>query len=344
MVTIICTIISFFLLFLSCSSEEENQNLFELKWEKVQQNPIIPTGLYEWDNKQVLVSTVMQLKNKFWMWHYSLGDKEKFQIGLKESKNGYQWRNVSTEPILKPGANGEWDDFRVSKPCVIYDGNLFRMWYVGETRIEGRVTPRIGYASSKDGLNWIKSELNPVFDLNTFQYDYTYFLRYFWIIEDNGQYKMWFSSVGQNKYKNVESIGYAESANGIDWEVHSDPVLERDTTSIWEDFYVSNPMVIKKDSVYYMFYGGLGRFGFLFKENIGIARSYDGINWEKYHDNPVLVSTDHSEAWDREFVTQPRVLQVSSETYYLWYVGADEKNTSEEKGLYQVGLAIGKFK
>ena len=79
---------------------------------------------------------------------------------------------------------------------------------------------------------------------------------------------MWFSAVGKNTYKNIESIGFAYSHDGLTWQVHPTPVLERDTSSIWEDFYVSNPMVIKIDSTYFMFYGGLARMGFLFKENI----------------------------------------------------------------------------
>ena len=154
---------------------------------------------------------------------------------------------------------------------------------------------------------------------------------------------MWFSAVGIESYNNIESIGYAFSDDGIDWEVHPQPVLERDTTSVWEDFYVSNPSVIKEDSAYYMFYGGLGRYGYLFKEGIGLAKSYDGVHWQKYFDNPILINTEEQTAWDREFVTNPRVLPVEKNRYYLWYLGADKKTTKEELGNYQIGLAIGRY-
>jgi len=332
------------LTFYSCSSSDESHNLFDLKWQKTQKNPIITPGYYGWDSKQVLVGTVLRLQGKFWMWHYSLGDRGKFQIGLKDSKDGFSWRNTSTEPVLKPGGEGEWDDLRVSKPCVIYDGNIFRMWYVGETKKEGKIIPKIGLAISQDGVKWEKYQDNPIFDLRDYNHDFADFLFYSWVLQESNHYKMWFSAAGKNDYKNIQSIGIAHSDDGMNWRVHPEPVLERDTTSVWENFYVANPMVFKKDSLYYMFYGGLGRFGFLFKENIGIARSYDGIKWEKYHDNPVLVYTYDSEAWDREFVTQPRVLKAESDKYYMWYVGADKKNTTDQKGLYQIGLAIGEFK
>ena len=102
-------------------------------------------------------------------------------------------------------------------------------------------------------------------------------------------------------------------------------------------------MVIKDNDRYYMFYGGLGRFGYLFKESIGIAMSYDGIKWRKNDNNPILVSADISDAWDREFVTQPRVEKINNGNFYMWYVGADKKNTLDSLANYQIGLSIGKY-
>ena len=324
-------------------SKSKKADLFELEWKKSEKNPVVEPGFYGWDSKQVYTGTILKINDDYRMWYYGNDENGPLEIGIKKSKDGIDWRKIQDRPVLTNGENDEWDNLRVSKPCVVLEDNLYKMWYLGESRQNNKIVPKIGLATSPDGISWSKNESNPIFDLEKYEFPWAVFLRYFWILKENDHYKMWFSAVGVESYNNIESIGYAWSQDGINWEVYPQPVLERDTLSVWEDFYVSNPCVIKKDSTYYMFYGGLGRYGYLFKESIGIAKSNDGKYWQKYAKNPILFYTEVSDAWDREFVTQPRVLQIKRDLYYLWYTGADKKNTKEELGNYQIGLAIGKF-
>lgn len=326
------------LLFNSCS-KEKSSDLFELKWEKSAKNPVIEPGFHGWDSKQVYPGTVLKIDGDYLMWYYGSDEDGPLQIGVKKSEDGIEWKKIQDKPVLTSGQEEGWDNERVSKPCVIFENEQYKMWYLGETKQDNKIIPEIGFATSEDGISWIKNRQNPVFDLKKYNLPWASFLRYFWILKEQDQYKMWFSAVGEKSYENIESIGYASSPDGYDWQIHPTPVLKRDSTNIWEDFYVSNPYVLKTDSVYYMFYGGLGRYGYLFKESICLAKSNNGIHWKKYYDNPILINTEESSAWDREFVTNPRVLKIK-DRYYLWYVGADKKNTAEELGNYQIGLAI----
>ena len=344
LIPILFLILTNLIFLISCNSGTKSKNPFNLTWEKYKKNPVFKPAVYSWDSKQVLIGTVFRQDGQYLMWYYGTGNDRRFSIGIAESPDGLKWRREKNSPILEAGPKQSWDAFRVTRPCVIHENNLYTMWYLGETKEEGKIKPCIGITSSEDGIAWHKNEKNPVFDLRKFNFPWAYFLRSFWILKEDSVYKMWFSAVGKENYQNIESVGYANSLDGVDWKIHKKPVLERDTTHAWENFYVSNPMVIQDNDRYYMFYGGLGRFGYLFKESIGIAMSYDGILWLKYSGNPILVGGDVADAWDREFVTQPRVMKINDGKFYMWYVGADEKNTLDSLGNYQIGLSTGRYK
>ena len=59
--------------------------------------------------------------------------------------------------ILEPGAEGEWDSFRVMQPMVLRIGNKgYLMMYTGYDKYDHR--GKIGYATSLNGVNWKKVE------------------------------------------------------------------------------------------------------------------------------------------------------------------------------------------
>ncbi len=343
-ILLLMSFISLLVFISSCTQKIDKTNLFQLKWKKYSDKPVIAPSIHGKNCRQIYVGSVLKLDNYFAMWDYFMTSSKQFRIGYLESDDGVHWRKKIKHPVLSAGEKGLWDEYQVSKPCVFIKDGEYEMWYLGELMHRDTLVQGIGLAVSTNGTEWQKKQDNPRFRLDDYHLEWAYFLRYFWVVWEGDHYKMWFSAVGRGKYKNVESIGLATSPDGVNWRIYKRPVLEKDSSSVWEDFYVSNPMVVKSGTRYYMFYGGLGRFGLLFKENIGVASSPDGINWKKYEKNPVVGSTENASAWDREFVTQPRVVKVKDDTYYMWYVGADKKNTRTETGSYQIGLAIGKFK
>jgi len=69
---------------------------------------------------------------------------------------------VEAAPALAPGPLGDWDDFRVSHPCVLRVGSQWRMYYEGARLDENGLTAEIGLATSTDGVHWQKSPQNPL--------------------------------------------------------------------------------------------------------------------------------------------------------------------------------------
>lgn len=71
--------------------------------------------------------------------------EHRYHIRYAESRDGIQWERRGQVAIDFRSA----DEYAISRPCVVLDGNLYRMWY----SYRGRAY-RIGYAESGDGITW----------------------------------------------------------------------------------------------------------------------------------------------------------------------------------------------
>jgi hypothetical protein len=89
-----------------------------------------------------------------------------------ESDDGLTWRREGrivlggewwdgTNPAPPPGA-----DHAFSRPCVVRDGGVYRMWY----SCRGR-RYRVGYATSPDGLTWRRRDDEAGIDVSASGWD-----------------------------------------------------------------------------------------------------------------------------------------------------------------------------
>ena len=94
-------------------------------------------------------------------------------IGIAISTDGINWTRPTLDPVFTAQA-GAWDSSYVGSPRVIYDGNIYRMFYVGSNvtgpksginaHFTNDATAYIGVAESSDGLNWTRAgRTSPVF-------------------------------------------------------------------------------------------------------------------------------------------------------------------------------------
>jgi len=77
------------------------------------------------------------------------------QTGLAVSRDLVTWERVSSNPVLSAGAPGAFDERFASDPCVLRDGDTWVMFYFG-LATDGHA--REGYATSRDLVNWTKSD------------------------------------------------------------------------------------------------------------------------------------------------------------------------------------------
>ena len=67
-------------------------------------------------------------------------------LGIATSKDGYTWSKYAGNPVLRPGAPGQWDDNEVGGTALVYVNNKFHLWYAGFSSSIQRY--QIGYATS----------------------------------------------------------------------------------------------------------------------------------------------------------------------------------------------------
>jgi hypothetical protein len=123
---------------------------------------------------------------------------------------GATFERAGAQPLLPPTSV---DPLLTASPSVLVEGGRWRMWYVSGTGWRekgGRREPEylIRYAESSDGLDWRRSGRVCI--------DYAdpteHAIARPCVIRDGSTYRMWFCSRG-DAYR----IGYAESADGLDW-------------------------------------------------------------------------------------------------------------------------------
>ena len=129
-----------------------------------------------------------------------------------------------------------------------------------------------------------------------------------------------------NAMAEADAIGYATSKDGINWTKHPDnPIFKPDPDTHWEMYKVSANYVWKHDDWYYMTY--LGSDSDMRAAN-GMARSRDGIHWQRHPDNPTFGAIEGD--WDCAGNCKATVVD-TGDGYMAWYNGFN--NTLEEMGL-----------
>ena len=220
-------------------------DIVQANWEKYPHNPVLgvgPSGT--WEDMEVLTPKVLSNDTGYKMW-YAGGDGNHRRLGYATSADGLVWSKHESNPVLDLGPEDTWDDERIYGPSVIYDGVEYKMWYHG---YDG-VNYRIGYATSGDGIAWIKHAENPVIDVGPSESWEDEHIALPSVLFDGDVYKMWYTG-HDGTYKR---IGYAISPDGINWSKHEgNPVLDLGTEGTWDDYYISGPCVLFDGQEYRM--------------------------------------------------------------------------------------------
>ena len=227
-----------------------------------------------------------------------------------------QWQWSAREfPALTPGS---WDSRDVLNPSIVRRDDLYYNFYSG---FDGK-TWHTGLATSSDGIAWQKQGrvLSP--DPQTWEGDY---------IAANGS-ALWANNEFLYWYqagpKNGPSIGLARSSDGRSWRKYPAAVVAHGPRGSWDERAIGDPYVIRAGDNFYMYYLGQDR---AHRQRIGLARSRDGLEWEKLRTNPVLELGDDG-AFDEEGLGEPAVWAWHG-FYWMLYTG---RNRGERR---RMGLA-----
>jgi len=235
-------------------------------------NPVLLAGnIGDWDRAKNPNSILLE-NDTLKMWY--TGSSDDFNVNnsigyAKRHLNDTAW-TLNSLPVLEKGTSGVWDDLGVFGPSVIFDSrdNLYKMWYHGYDVDANTPDGEIGYATSPNGINWVKDTLhNPVIEIGPNGSFYDTWLFPSAVLLMNDTLRMWFTGWDGNStspyYKFLE-IGYATSIDGVNWVLQNNaqPVLNIGAAGSWDELQVRcGSVIVHHDSLkmfYYGFRGGSG--------------------------------------------------------------------------------------
>jgi len=247
-------------------------------WTRFDDNPIIKKGASgSWNENYALDPDVLFMNGTYKMWFGGSKPGDTFvNTGYATSSDGLNWTEYSGNPVLSQAGNAH----------VVYMQGTYYMAY-SYWKTPGSNT-QIGWATSNDGITWTKSASNPII-----------------VPGGNGGWDDW--SVGASNlvwtgsqfylYYSAEAVqasmqaklGVATSYDGVTWTKYgSNPILSKSPGS-WDNkhIYRGTSVIALPGGGYGMWYGGSGDFTTEL-EQIGYAKSNDGINWTRVGSTPVL--------------------------------------------------------
>lgn len=213
------------------------------------------------------------------------------------------------DPVLSNTTTGKFDYASVGCPGVVLRGSTFNMWYTGNDGFNNR----IGYATSSDGVTWIRQNGgNAVIDHGQLSDWDASGVSDPWVVDDAGVLHMWFTGFDGLRTR----IGYASSNDGLTWNKAGGAVLELGDYGKFDEEGVSAPTVVKVGGTFHMWYIGVtGK-----ATAIGYATSNDGLTWSRQNNANGVFFPTGTGTFDTDSIWSPSVTFFNN-VYKMYYTG-----------------------
>ena len=305
-------------------------------------NPVLgPTASAALDSDNVDDPALAKIGSTYVMWYSGTPeDGGRSAIFRATSTDATTWtRSNGGAPVLQ-GTAGAFDQDGVFGPDVVYDPadpvTPYRMWYSGRAGVFGA----IGYATSADGVTWVKYPAfggypQPVLAHGPAGSADSFSAADPSVLKDGTTWKMWYTGDDSSKKR----IAYATSTDGITWAKGGKVIApEDDGVSANIAFGAFAPTVWKTASGYSMLLTGRKLVGGgVFQTKIMDTSSADGIAWGG--PSPAINPSGSNGNFDYSNLNAPEMLQDAGapSPYKVYYSG----NTIDANGNFhtRIGLA-----
>lgn len=232
-----------------------------------------------------------------------------------------------------------WEGFYMAAdPCVIRDGNTYRMFFTGFLPEPDRSL--IGMATSDDGINWDwatpTDENNPIsIALDGRPGEWDQFLETAHVMKVGNEFWMYYTGYipDPNRFVNPYEIGLATSTDGINWTRVSDEPVYRLAETGPDNGAMTSPAVVRWGGVFYMIYFGweIDDQGSFADFRIRGATSPDGMTWTRRAE-PVFGPPSDELPW-LDVALEPTLMQASDGMFYLFITADDAENTASPSSI-----------
>ncbi len=217
----------------------------------------------------------------------------------------FQW-SPGSNPVLSPGKTGDWDSVDALNPSVVRRSGAYYNMYSG---FDGR-TWSTGMATSHDGNTWTK--LGKMLSPGPAAWEGNYIAANGSLLVLGEEFFYWYQA------GSPPVIGLARSRDGRNWLKNQQAVLAPGPRGSWDERGVADPYVIRVSDQLYMYYLGEDRAR---RQRLGVARSADGVRWQRLRSNPVL-ELGEAGSFDENGLGEPAVF-TSYGRYWMLYTGRD---------------------
>lgn len=234
-------------------------------------------------------------------------------------------------PLFTGTGKDTWDKQIRERGYIIREDHIYHLWYTGYEKNDGNRS--LGYATSTDGINFIRHPQNPVHDTHWVEDMCVINFKdsYFMFAEGKGDSahlliskdKIYWQEMGQLDIRQTNGQPISKGAFGTPAVIIEKGIwylfYERDDHGIWlatskdhtiwtnvqddpvikmgpelyDRFAVAMNQVIKYKGLYYGYYHA-SAFNDWHEWSTNIAVSKDLIHWEKYAKNPIIENNQSS--------------------------------------------------
>ena len=284
---------------------------------------------------------VIKFNGRFLMYYSVHGYTDKsgiihgWGIGIAESFNLINWKRIGEVNV---DSSAVYEKKGIAAPCaLVINGkvNLFYQTY-GNGAKDG-----ICHAISQDGIYYKRNKTNPIFhpvgnwncgraiDAEVIRYKGKYFLYY---------------ATRDKKYQ-IQMLGVAVAPGNTnfkrsDWKNISidSPILQPKLS--WEGLCIEGASVIQKNGSLFMFYAAAYNNA---PQQIGLAKSLDGIHWVRLDTLPFLTNGKSGE-WNSSESGHPHIFSNPTGNDYLFFQGNNDNGKtwyiSNKKIIWKDGLPV----
>jgi hypothetical protein len=216
-----------------------------------------------------------------------------------QSVPGTTWVKKADNPLM---SIPPW-----SSVSILFDGSGYQAWYARNPPLPEN---KIYYTTSCDGINWAPSQV--IYEGIKGWETYIGNCR---VVHDGTTYFIFYGTADAS---NRHHIGVLTSSDGITNLIdYPEPILSPGPAGVWDGWSVGPHHVLLDESTFYMWYGGESSSsgGHL---QVGLATSFDGLQWTRHSDNPVITP---GVEWEGREVRPGPVIKEDN-TYYMWYLGS----------------------
>jgi predicted GH43/DUF377 family glycosyl hydrolase len=176
-------------------------------------------------------------------------------------------------------------------------------------------------ATSVDGLHWAKpnwAKQGRVLSPNPATWEGNYIAANGSVLAFHGELWYWYQAGNRAN----PLVGLARSSDGKNWRKEAEPVLGLGPYMSWDERAVADPFVFETNGWLYLYYLGQNRAAL---QQLGVARSQDGVHWQKLRSNPIVAIPSPGTGSPAENgLGEPAVWQRTG-SYWMLYTGRDAK-------------------